>query len=252
MWVSRIRTWISHGVWMWPWTTWIRVLLSPLVWISVNLACIASLIPLLIVVASTSKTNTAPRYNDDACTNLPSQLWRITKNESFNPATVCDDLDPSKLILMNPPCGLLHATQWGFLQLTIDWFGLGRWNRCVSLCLIHHSALAFFALINVLPEICVLLWNIMLFLDFHMLQSCATTLSIFAVEVEFLALDSLCRILYCWLDTKLESIQLWATANVQHSCEVGQCKKGGFDPQSRIDKKGKEDQYPYLFWTGLL
>jgi len=28
------------------------------------------------------------------------------------PAAPCDDLEPSKLILINPPCGFLHVIQW--------------------------------------------------------------------------------------------------------------------------------------------
>ena len=65
---------------------------------------------LFIVVASATSTNGAPRLNNAAprlnnapWINLPSQL-RIMKTY----VAPSDVLDPSTLILMNPPCGRLH------------------------------------------------------------------------------------------------------------------------------------------------
>jgi len=90
----------------------------------------------------------------------------------------------------------------------------------VSLCLIRHSALVFFALINVLFGMSISFRNTMLLLIFHVLQSSETTLSNLITGVVVLALDNLCKMLFCVLDAKLWSIQLWETANLQNSCEV--------------------------------
>jgi len=87
------------------------------------------------------------------------------------PAAPYSILDPSKLILMDPPCGFLHATQRVFLRLPPDRFGFGVWSGCMSFCLIRHSTLAFLALINVLSGIGASFRNTMLFLAFHILQS---------------------------------------------------------------------------------
>ena len=50
---------------------------------------------------------------------------------------------------MNPSGGFFHATQYVFFWLGVDTGGGGGWSDCVSLRLMLHSALAFFALINV-------------------------------------------------------------------------------------------------------
>jgi len=123
---------------------------------------------------------------------------------------------------MDPPWGFLHATQWVFLRLPPDWFGIGVWSGFASWYLIRHLTLVFLALISVLSGISVSLRNTMLFLVFHMLQMSETTLSIWIVGFVVLALDNLCRMLFCAPETKLWSIQLWETANLQHSCEIWQ------------------------------
>jgi len=74
------------------------ILLSPLICIFSNLACITALILLRIAIASTTKIDATPRLNAGAWMNLASQL-RIMKP----PAAPSHVLDPSKLILMNPP-----------------------------------------------------------------------------------------------------------------------------------------------------
>jgi len=122
-----------------------RILLSPSTWIFLNPACKATLIPFRMVVPSATKIDAAPRLNADALMNLPSQL-RIMKP----PTTPWDVLDPLKLILINPLGGFLHATQWLFLWLLVEKLRFGGWSDCVSLCLMRHSALAFFALKSVI------------------------------------------------------------------------------------------------------
>jgi len=65
----------------------------------------ASLIPLRIAVASTIKIDDLLKLNAETWMNFPSQSWMMNP-----PAAPCDDLDPSKLILMNPPRGFFYAT----------------------------------------------------------------------------------------------------------------------------------------------
>ena len=55
--------------------------------------------------------------------------------------------------------------------------GLGGWMDCVSLCLMRHSALAFFALINVTTGCGNSCQKIALLRVFQMLHKRATTLS---------------------------------------------------------------------------
>jgi len=50
---------------------------------------------------------------------------------------------------MNPSGGFFHAIQYVFFGLVVEKCGFGCWIDCVNLCLMRHSMLAFFALINV-------------------------------------------------------------------------------------------------------
>jgi len=83
-----------------------KILLPPSIWILVKPAYTASLILFRIVGAFAIKTDDIPKFNADAWIKFPSQLQMIKP-----PATPCDDFDPSKFSLMNPPCGFLQATQ---------------------------------------------------------------------------------------------------------------------------------------------
>ena len=80
----------------------------------------AALIPLRIIVASVTKIDDLPKLNAEAWMNFPSQSRMMNP-----PAAPCDDLDPSKLILMNPPRGFFHATQYVFFRLVVEIIGFG-------------------------------------------------------------------------------------------------------------------------------
>ena len=68
---------------------------------------------------------------------------------------------------------------------------------CVSLFLIHHSALALFALKSVMIEFDISLPKIILFLDFQMLHRRAMILSILTSGLDYLILSSQCCI-FIW------------------------------------------------------
>ena len=106
-----------------------------------------------------------------------SQVECCCLNKTYPFTAWWDDLEPSKLILMNPSWGFLYAIQLVFLGLEVGVWGYGGWIDCVSLCLIRHSTLAFFALVKGTPELDVSSRSNFLLRIFHVLQRSATTLS---------------------------------------------------------------------------
>ena len=80
--------------------------------------------------------------------NLLVQLHMI-----YTPIPRLDDLDPTKLILMNLSHAFIHISQYVLLQLVVKWCGFGDWIVCVSLCLMCYPMVAFFASIVVITEL---------------------------------------------------------------------------------------------------
>ena len=94
-----------------PCTTCVRILLSPSIWMSINLACAAALIPLRVAVASATNADAAPRLNAAAYRKHPFQSQMINP-----PSTApCELLDPSQLILTNLPCDFCQDIHCVFL-----------------------------------------------------------------------------------------------------------------------------------------
>ena len=91
------KDWISYDAWIWPWTTWIGVLLSPSTWTSVKSTCTAAFNQFLIVVASATKINVISNLNVAVSINLPPQLWM-----TWPPHSPRGVLDPSKLFWWTP------------------------------------------------------------------------------------------------------------------------------------------------------
>ena len=128
-----------HSIWPCPLRAWMRRLLSPSIWMLVNPTYIVVLIPCLIDAAFAIKTNVAPTLNDLDWINLHSWVWMM------NLSIACwDDLDPSKLILMNPHCGSFHAIQLACLQflthrLVIAFFLLLSWQLYWDFIIENHT-----------------------------------------------------------------------------------------------------------------
>ena len=150
-----------------------RMFLSTSTWILVKSGWIAALIPFHIVIASTTKTNDAFKLNVNACINFHSQLWMLKL-----PIALCDNLDPLEFILINLPCSFLQSYQSVFLLLKVGKFGFGEWIVCVTLYLIYHFTLTFFALIKVIWIRCFITEKKIPFFVFHILHNSITTLSI--------------------------------------------------------------------------
>jgi len=242
--MSCTSTWISYGGWIWPWTTWMRILLSHSMWILVKPACIAALIPFGIAVASAIKIDKAPKLNANSWINFPSQL-RMMKP----PAAPCDDFDQSKFILMNSPCGFLNAIQCVFFRLMVEKDGMDDWIVCVRLCLIRHFACAFFALVNVVPELGISIWNTMLFLVFHILHSNTITLSIPTAGSATLVLLSIWLIPKCALKGIFMLIQVWKTANLQQSSVIGHSKNRRSKSSVSDWQNGQQESIVIPLWA---
>jgi len=176
--------------------------------------------------------------------NFPSQ------SRMMNPLTApCDDLDPSKLILMNPPHGFFHATQYVFFRLVVEIIGFGSWIECVRLCLMRHSAVAFLALINVIPRLGVSLRNTILFLVFYILYSRATNLFILTVGPAALALLSICSIPICGSKWGVMLSQLWETTNLQQSCKTVHPKNKWVISSVVVWQKGQRESMSMPLWA---
>jgi len=106
----------------------------------------------------------------------------------------------------------------------VELIGFGSWIECVRLCLMCHSAIAFLALINVIPGFGVSLWNTILFLIFYIPHSRTTNLSILIARPAALASLSICSIPICGSNWGFMLSQLWKTANLQQSCEIAHPK----------------------------
>jgi len=177
--------WISHGTWIFLYTAWIRMRLSPSIWILVNPACVAALVPFRMAVTSAKNTDTTPKLNAAAYRNRPVQ------SRMRNPATApWEFLDPSKLILTNLPWSFLHVIHSDCLRLRVEWCSWHGWNDCDSLCLTCHSALARFACKRYMSGLDDSLRKTLLFLVFQRLQRSATILFIWMNGNECLKLES--------------------------------------------------------------
>ena len=91
---------------------------------------------------------------------------------------------------MNRCGGFVHSTQNVFFGLGADADVFGGWRDCVSLCLMRHSALAFFALINVTTGWGSSLRKTILFRIVQILHRSATILSNGTGEVDVRNLDN--------------------------------------------------------------
>ena len=151
------------------------------------------------------------------------------------------------MILMNHPCGFLHAIKYVFFRLMAEWFGFGGWMICVSLCLIRHSAVAFLALINVVPGLGVSLRNTMWFLVFHILHNSATNLSILRACPTTLAALRICNRPICGLKRRFVLTQLWEAASLQQFYKILHPKNKWFVSSISDWPKGQRESTSYLF-----
>jgi len=142
------------------------------------------------------------------------------------PAAPCNDLEPSKLILINPPCGFLHATQWVVFiwRVEAESFWCVGWNWCVNLWRIRLSTLACLALIKVKPGLGEVLRKTAPFLIFHILHNREIILSMWTLGLALQVVESICKTVSWGLNTRLALIQLWEIARFQQPCAMVQCK----------------------------
>jgi len=117
--ISWKSTWISHGIWNYPFIARIRILLSPSIWALVNPACTIALIWLRMDVASATNTAVARRLNVAPCINFPFQLQMMDPH-----AAPWEISDPSKLIFTNRPWGFCHVIHLVYLRLLGDECGM--------------------------------------------------------------------------------------------------------------------------------
>ena len=110
-------------------------------------------------------------------------------------------------------------TQTIFLQLEIGFFKTDGWIVFVSLYLMHHSTLAFLALINMDIGIGNFSLDTLLFLVFHMLHKSAT-LSTWIRELMERSLINQVQTLLKELDDLCMPIQLWPYAYFHTICET--------------------------------
>ena len=131
-------------------------------------------------------------------------------------------MKPSKLTLMNPSGGFFHAISNSGFVLGNDEGGVGGWIDCVSLCLMRHPALTFFALINVTTGYGNSCRKTALLRVFQMLHKRATTLSNGPRPIDARNLDSQICTLSAGTGGIVTGAQLWSFASCHTACAVGQ------------------------------
>ena len=123
------------------------ILLSHAMWVSVNLVCIAALVPFIIIIASGTKTDVTSKLYDYARKNLPFPLLMMKSSTA-----PCDVLDPSKVILMNLPCGFSMLPNMSSCNKRLNKLSLHRFPECLfEFASNRHSMLVFFFFWVLLP-----------------------------------------------------------------------------------------------------